>query len=109
MQRTVRVIETYVPGLAAMTGAWYERLQAKVAAALTDEGLAVALLAIPTDETLMWLVWGRLDESDPAHDVATVVLEEAGGGGSAVLERAVEGRLVMDRTAETEAEPGHRP
>jgi hypothetical protein len=41
--------------------------------------------------------------------VATVVLEEAGGGGSAVLERAVEGRLVMDRTAETEAEPGHRP
>jgi hypothetical protein len=104
MQRAVRVVETYVPGLAAMTGAWYGQLQGKVAAALSAEGLDVALLAIPNDETLIWLVWSQLDNSDQVRDVAVVVLDVvAGGGSSGVLERAVDGHLVIGHGAETAA------
>jgi len=51
MQRTVRVIEAYVPGLSKQPTVWYERLQATAAAALRAEGLEIALLAIPNDET----------------------------------------------------------
>jgi hypothetical protein len=75
--------------------AWYEQLQANAAAALRAEGLEIALLAIPNDETLMWLVWGRLDQTDPALAVATVVLREATGApGATLIERAVDARLV---------------
>ena len=109
MQRAVRVIETYMPGLAAMTGAWYDRLQGDVAATLSAQGLSVALLAIPDDETLLWVVWGQLDRPDPANDVAVAVVEEsAGSGRSAVLERAVDGRFVMGQIAETEVKSRNR-
>ena len=104
MQRAVRVVETYVPGLAAMTGSWYGQLQAKVAAALIAEGLDAALLAIPNDETLIWLIWSQLDHSDPVRDIALVVLDVvAGGGSTGVLERAVDGHFVMGHGAETAA------
>ena len=107
MQRAVRVIETYMPGLAAMTGAWYDRLQGDVAATLSAQGLSVALLAIPDDETLLWVVWSQLDRPDLWHDVAVAVVEEsADGGGSPVLERAVDGRFVIRQITETEIESG---
>jgi hypothetical protein len=95
MQRTVRVIEAYVPGLSERPTHWYEELQARTATALRTEGLGVALLAIPNDETLMWLVWGGPDQSDTVPVVAEVILREAASaGGAAVIERAIDGRFV---------------
>jgi hypothetical protein len=95
MQRTVRVIEAYVPGLSARPADWYQRLHANVAAALGVEGLEIALLAIPNDETLMWLVWSPPAESDPGPVVAEVILREAASAsGSAVIERAIDARFV---------------
>src|SRR5664279_1210042 len=95
MQRTVRVVEAYVPGLSKRPAVWYERLQATAAAALRAEGLDIALLAIPNDETLMWLVWGRPDQLDPRPVVAEVILREvASASGSAVIERAIDARFV---------------
>ncbi len=95
MNRTVCVVEAYVPGLGERPGDWYERLHASVAAALGADGLKIALLAIPNDETLIWLVWGGPGQTDPAPIVAAVVLQEAGGaGGPAVVERAVDARFV---------------
>jgi hypothetical protein len=95
MQRTVRVIETYVPGLSERPTDWYERLQAHAAAALRAEGLEIALLAIPKDETLMWLVWSRPDQSDPGPVVAEVILREAtSANGAALIERAIDARFV---------------
>jgi hypothetical protein len=103
MQRTVRVIEAYVPGLSDRPPDWYELLQANAAAALREEGLEIALLAIPNDETLMWLVWGRLDQTDPALALATVALREATSApGATLIERAVDARLVWP-------EPGPLP
>ena len=95
MQRTVRVVEAYVPGLSKRPAVWYERLQATAAAALRAEGLDIALLAIPNDETLMWLVWGRPDLLDPGPVVAEVIMREvASASGSAVIERAIDARFV---------------
>ena len=95
MQRTVRVIEAYVPGLTERPTDWYEQLQARAAAALRAAGLEIALLAIPNDETLMWLVWGRPDQLDPGPVVAEVILREvASASGSAVIERAIDARFV---------------
>lgn len=99
MQQTVRVIETYVPGLSARPADWYERLHANAAAALRGEGLQIALLAIPNDETLMWLVWGRPDPSDPGPVVAEVILREASStSGAAVIERAIDARFVWQQS-----------
>ena len=95
MQRTVRVIEAYVPGLRERPTDWYEELQARAATALRTEGLGIALLAIPSDETLMWLVWGRPDQLDPGPVVAEVILREVTSAtGSAVIERAIDARFV---------------
>ena len=95
MQRTVLVIEAYVPGLSERPADWYERLHATAAAALRGEGRQIALLAIPSDETLMWLVWGRPDPSDPGPVVAEVILREASiASGAAVIERAIDARFV---------------
>jgi hypothetical protein len=95
MQRNVRVIEAYVPGLAERPTDWYEQLQARAAAALGAAGLEIALLAIPNDETLMWLVWGRPDQIDPGPVVAEVILHEVtSGSGAAVIERAIDARFV---------------
>ena len=95
MQRTVRVIEAYVPGLTERPTDWYEQLQARAAAALRAAGLEIALLAIPNDETLMWLVWGRPDQPDPGPDVAESILREVMRvDGAAVIERAIDSRFV---------------
>jgi hypothetical protein len=95
MQRTIRVIEAYVPGLSKRPTDWYERLQAHAAAALRAEGLEIALLAIPNDETLLWLVWGGSDQSDPGPVVSEVILREAtSASGAAVIERAIDARFV---------------
>jgi hypothetical protein len=99
MQRTVRVIEADVPGLSERPADWYERLHATAAAALRGEGRQIALLAIPSDETLMWLVWGRPDQSDPGPVVAEVVLREASSAsGAAVIERAIEAHFVWQQS-----------
>jgi hypothetical protein len=99
MQRTVRVIEAYVPGLSERPLDWYERLQANAASALRAEGLEIALLAIPNDETLLWLVWGRLDQTDPALAVAEVILREAtSANGVTVIERAIDARFVWQQS-----------
>jgi hypothetical protein len=95
MQRTVRVIEAYVPGLRERSTNWYEELHARAAAALRAAGLEVALLAIPNDETMMWLVWGGLDRPDPGPVVAAVIVREVtSASGAAVIERAIEARFV---------------
>ena len=95
MQRTVRVIEAYVPGLSARPADWYQRLHANVAAALGVEGLEIALLAIPNDETLIWLVWSRPDQPDPGPDVAEAIMREVtSASGAAVIERAIDARFV---------------
>jgi hypothetical protein len=53
------------------------------------------LLAIPNDETLMWLVWGGPDQLDPGPVVAEVILREAtSASGLAVIERAIDARFV---------------
>ncbi len=91
----VRVIEAYVPGLSVRPTVWYERLQATAAAALRAGGLEIALLAIPNDETLIWLVWGGPDQLDPGPVVAEVILREVtGASGAAVIERAIDARFV---------------
>ena len=103
MQRTVRVIETYVPGLSERPTDWYERLQAHAAAALRGEGLEIALLAIPKDETLIWLVWGRPDQSDPGSVVAEVILREAtSANGAALIERAIDAHFVWQPSSGNE-------
>jgi hypothetical protein len=95
MQRTVRVIEAYLPGLTERPTDWYEQLQARAAAALRAAGLEIALLAIPNDETLMWLVWSRPDQPDPGTVVAAVILREVtSASGAAVIERAIDARFV---------------
>ena len=95
MQRTVRVIEAYFPGLRERPNEWYEEFQARAAAELRAAGLEVALLAIPNDETMMWLVWGRPDQLDPGPVVAEVILREVtSASGSAVIERAIDARFV---------------
>jgi hypothetical protein len=95
MQRTVRVIEAYVPGLSERPTDWYEALQARATAALRAAGLEIALLAIPNDETLMWLVWGKPNQLDPGPVVAEAILREVtGAGGAAVIERAIDARFV---------------
>ena len=95
MQRTVRVIEAYVPGLSERPPDWYDELQVRTATALRTEGLGIALLAIPHDETLMWLVWGGADQPDTGPVVAEVILREVtSAGGAAVIERAIDARLV---------------
>lgn len=95
MQRTVRVIEAYVPGLRERTTDWYEGLQARAAAALRAEGLEIALLAIPNDETMMLLIWGRPDQPDPGPVVAAVIVREVtSANGAAVIERAIDARFV---------------
>ena len=99
MNQIVCVVEAYVPGLGQRTEDWYERLQSNVAAAVCPDGLMVALLGIPNDETLMWLVWGRLDQPDPTATIAPVVLREAAtAGGAAVIERAASARLIWSRS-----------
>jgi hypothetical protein len=95
MNRTVCVVEAYVPGLGERPGGWYEQLQASVAAALRAEGLEIALLAIPNDETLIWLVWGGPGQTDPEATVSAVILREVTGArGVTVIERAVDARFV---------------
>ena len=99
MQRTVRVIEAYVPGLRERPTDWYEELQARAAAALRAAYLEIALLAIPNDETLMWLVWGRPDQLDPGPVVAEAILREVtSASGAAVIERAIDARFVWPPT-----------
>ncbi|MDR3545279.1 MAG: hypothetical protein P4L30_05880 [Candidatus Limnocylindrales bacterium] len=57
--------------------------------------MGIALLAIPNDETLMWLVWGGTDQPDSGPVVAEVILREAtSAGGAAVIERAIDARFV---------------
>src|SRR5512140_1057917 len=95
MQRTVRVIEAYVPGLRERSTDWYEALQARAAAAVRAAGLEIALLALPNDETLMWLVWGGLDQPDPGPAVAAVIVREVtSASGAAIIERAIDARFV---------------
>ncbi len=95
MQRTVRVIEAYVPGLRERPSGWYEDLQAQAAAELRTAGLEIALLAIPSDETVIWLVWGGPDQSALAPAVAEVILRGAtSAGGAAVIEQAIDARFV---------------
>ena len=95
MQRTVRVIEAYVPGLSERPEGWYERFHANVATSLGVEGLEVALLAIPNDETLLLLVWGRPNQSDPGPVATEVILREAtSANGVTVIERAIDARFV---------------
>ena len=95
MQRNVRVIEAYVPGLSERPTDWYEELQARTATAVRADGLEIALLAIPNDETLLWLVCGGPDQSDPGPALAEVILREAtSAGGAAVIERAIDARFV---------------
>ena len=95
MQRTVRVIEAYMPGLTDRPTDWYEELQARAAATLRAAGLEIALLAIPNDETLMWLVWSRPGQPDPGPDVAEAILREVtSASGAAAIERAIDARFV---------------
>ena len=95
MKRAVRVIETYVPGLGERPNFWYESLLESVSAALGAGEAEVALLAIPTDETLMWLVWGKTDSFDPDQTSAAAILGEvASAGGRAEIERTVDGVVV---------------
>jgi hypothetical protein len=95
MQRTVRIIEAYVPGLGERPTEWYGELQARTAAALRAAGLEIALLAIPNDETLLLLVWGRPNQSDPGPVATEVILREATSAkGVTVIERAIDGRFV---------------
>jgi hypothetical protein len=99
MKRTVRVIETYVPGLNERPASWCERLQENVSAALSAEGTEIEVLAIPNDETLMWLVWGRQGQSDPGPRAAAAILREATGAeGSLEIERTVVGFVVPCRS-----------
>lgn len=103
MQRTVRVIEAYVPGLRERSTDWYEELQARVAAALRPAGLEVALLAIPNDETMMWLVWGGLDQRDPGPVVAAVIVRQVtSASGAAVIERAIDARFVLPPSGDSD-------
>jgi hypothetical protein len=91
MNRSVRVIETYVPGLNGRSAAWYEALLQNVASSLRANGTEVALLAIPDDETLMWLVWSGAGSSDPEPLVRDAVSREAVAQGAVAIERAVDG------------------
>jgi len=97
MQLAVRIIEAYVPGLNERPADWFDRLESNVAAALAGERLRAVLLAIPADETLMWLVWGPLDQRDPGPAAAAVIVRETHGDGAAVIERAIDARFVWDR------------
>lgn len=107
MQCAIRVFEAYVPGMNGRPEGWYERLHADVAAALSVEGLEIALLAIPSDETLLLLVLGRPDRRDPGPVVAeTIVREATVADGAAVIERAIDGRFVWDERLRREAAVG---
>ena len=97
MNRTGSVLEAYVQGLGQRPGNWYELLHASVAAALRSDGLEIALLAIPNDETLIWLVWGGHGQTDPVATVsATILREVAGARGTTLIERAIDARFVWE-------------
>jgi hypothetical protein len=95
MNRLVRVFETYVPGLARRPPDWYERLEGGVAAALAADRLESALLALPEDETLIWLVWGRPDMADPGPVVAAAIIGQEAEAGTSTIERAVDARFLF--------------
>ena len=99
MKRAIRVIETYVPGLNERPAFWCERLLASVSAALGPGGAQVAVLAIPNDETLMWIAWGGEAQPDPESLIAAAVLREtASAGGTVTIERAVDGLVVWSQS-----------
>jgi hypothetical protein len=99
MKRTVRVIEAYVPGLGERPEFWCEMLLENVSAALGSEGTEVAVLPIPSDETMIWLVWGQTDPADPESALVAAVRREAANAGSSVeVERTVDGVMVWHRS-----------
>jgi hypothetical protein len=99
MKRTICVIETYVPGLNERPAFWCERLVESVSAALGPGGTEVAVLAIPGDETLMWMAWGGQAQPDAESLIAAAVLREtATAGGTVTIERAVDGLVVWNRS-----------
>jgi hypothetical protein len=99
MKRTIRVIETYVPGLKEQPASWCERLLAQIATVLRADGTEIAVLAIPKDETVMWLVWGQADPVDPEPAVVAAVLREtASAGGAVEIERVVDGLVIWSQS-----------
>jgi hypothetical protein len=99
MKRTIRVIETYVPGLNERPAFWCETLLKSVSAALSPKGTEIAVLAIPNDETLMWMARGGPDSSDQESAIAAVVLREtATAGGAVEIERVVDGLVVWGQS-----------
>jgi hypothetical protein len=101
MNRLVRVFETYVPGLAHRPPEWYAHLERGVAAALAADRLESALLALPEDETLIWLVWGRPDMADPGPAVTAAIHGQAAEAGTSTIERAVDARFVFGANRRT--------
>jgi hypothetical protein len=101
MNRLVRVFETYVPGLARRPPEWYEHLEGRVAEALAADRLETALLALPEDETLIWLVWGRPDMANPGPVVAAAIQGHETDAGGTTIERAVDARFLFGATGRT--------
>jgi hypothetical protein len=102
MNRLVRVFETYVPGLARRPPDWYEHLEDRVAEALAGDRLETALLALPEDETLIWLVWGGgPDMTNPGPVVAAAIGGQEADAAGTTIERAVDARFVFGATGRT--------
>jgi hypothetical protein len=101
MQRAVCVVEAYVPGLGGRSADWYDRVQESMAVPLAEAGLEAALLAMPIDETLLWLVWRRPERPDARLTVAVSIVRgtlepdlRSSPQKPAVVERSVDALLV---------------
>jgi hypothetical protein len=99
MGTTVHIIETYVPGLKERPLSWCERLLAEIATVLRADGAHIAGLAIPKDETVMWLVWGHPDRVDPEPAVvASILRQTSSAGGGVEVERVVDGLVIWSQS-----------
>ncbi len=94
MNRTVQVIETYVPGLSDRPEGWYEGLLDRVSAVLRADKIELAVLAVPSDETLIWMAWGPDGTTNPAAAAAAILRETTGLVGTPAIERAIHGLVV---------------
>ena len=93
VQRRVRLVEAFVPGLGDRRAGWAEELQLDLATRLREGGLGVMVIVIPEDETLLLLVW-HADETDVPPGAADLDDALAGLVRDLVVERVLDARLI---------------
>lgn len=103
MDGQLTIVEAYLPDLSGREEDWYRRLVDRVNELLHPLGLEAALLALPEDEAVLWLISPNCvatlaDRSLPEPALARLIATATDFAGGHVMERQVNARFVRPVT-----------